>query len=127
MPVSHLPEKAFIEEVRRRWNGIPAAVLEEPELLELLLPTLRADLAVVESYAYTPGRPLECPLSCFGGSEDPSIDEPDLAPWRDQTRGPFSLRMFPGTHFFVQTAREQVLAAVRHDLGPRPQALPRAV
>jgi medium-chain acyl-[acyl-carrier-protein] hydrolase len=114
--MSHLPEKAFVSEMRRRWDGIPAAVLSEPELLQLLLPTLRADIALVENYVYVPGSPLECPISCFGGTEDPSLRETDLGPWRLQTRGAFSQHMFPGGHFFVQTSREQVLAAVKHVL-----------
>jgi medium-chain acyl-[acyl-carrier-protein] hydrolase len=114
--MSHLPEKAFVSEMRRRWDGIPAAVLSEPELLQLLLPTLRADIALVENYVYVPGSPLECPISCFGGTEDPSLRETDLGPWRLQTRGAFSQHMFPGGHFFVQTSREQVLAAVKHAL-----------
>ena len=91
-------------------------VLDEPELLQLLLPTLRADIALVESYAYVAGDALDCPISCFGGVDDPSLGEPDIAPWREQTRAAFSHRMFPGGHFFVQNSREQVLAVVRHGL-----------
>ena len=116
--VSHLPTPEFLDEVQRRWDGIPAAVLEEPELLELLLPTLRADLSIVESYVHVPGPPLECPLSCFGGADDPSVDAADLAAWRDHTGSAFSLRMFPGSHFFVQTARAEVLAALWQDVRP---------
>jgi medium-chain acyl-[acyl-carrier-protein] hydrolase len=116
--MSHLPERAFVSEMRRRWDGIPAAVLSEPELLQLLLPTLRADIALVENYVYVPGSPLECPISCFGGTEDPSLRETDLEPWRLQTRDAFSQRMFPGGHFFIQNSRDQVLAAVKQDLHP---------
>jgi medium-chain acyl-[acyl-carrier-protein] hydrolase len=114
--LSHLIGDAFVEEVRKRWDGIPAPVLEEPELLELLLPTLRADLSVVESYEYVPGPALECAITALGGTEDPSAEATDLAAWRDHTRSAFSMRMFPGGHFFVQTARSEVLAAVRSDL-----------
>lgn len=116
--MSHLPQATFVEEVRRRWDGIPAAVLDEPELLELLLPTLRADIAAVESYVYAPGAALDCPISCLGGMEDSAAGAVDLAAWRDETRGAYSLRMFPGAHFFVQSARAQVLAAVHEDLRP---------
>ena len=116
--ISHLPEDAFLAEVRRRWDGIPAAVLAEPELLQLLLPTLRADIALVESYAYAPGSPLACSISCFGGTDDPSTAEVDLAPWHAETCGSFSQRMFAGGHFFIQTSRDQVLAAMKQDLQP---------
>jgi medium-chain acyl-[acyl-carrier-protein] hydrolase len=117
-PVSQLSPAALIAEVRRRWGGIPDAVLAEPELLQLLLPTLRTDLAAVETYTYVPGAPLECPISCFGGTDDPSSRQADLAPWRQQTRATFSQRMFPGGHFFVQSSRTEVLAAMKHDLKP---------
>jgi medium-chain acyl-[acyl-carrier-protein] hydrolase len=116
--MSHLPQSEFLTEVRSRWNGIPAAVLDEPELLQLLLPTLRADLALVETYAYVPGEPLDCPVSCFGGTEDPNAPAADLSPWEAQTRGQFTQRMFPGGHFFVQSARDQVQLAVNQGLRP---------
>jgi medium-chain acyl-[acyl-carrier-protein] hydrolase len=114
--LSHLPADALVAEVRRRWDGIPAMVLDEPELLQLLLPTLRADIALVETYAYVAGDALDCPISCFGGVDDPSLREADIAHWRDQTQAAFSHRMFPGGHFFVQSNREQVLTVVRDGL-----------
>jgi medium-chain acyl-[acyl-carrier-protein] hydrolase len=114
--IGHLSDGDFLREVCRRWGGIPAAVLAERELLQLLLPTLRADIALIESYVYAPGPPLRCSISCFGGTDDPGTEEADLDPWRAETSGAFSRRMFAGGHFFVQTNRDQVLAAVKQDL-----------
>jgi len=118
-PVHQLPDDALVEEVRRRWDGIPAAVLAEPELMEIFLPTLRADLSVVETYAYRDADPFDCPISCFGGLDDQSVDRADLDAWRDQTRGPFRLRMLPGNHFFLQTARDPLVRALSEDLARR--------
>jgi medium-chain acyl-[acyl-carrier-protein] hydrolase len=115
-PISHLPDEAFVAEVRRRYDGIPAEVLRHPDLLALLTPGLRADLAVLEGHRHRPEIPLGCPLSAFGGREDAEATEAELAAWRRETRGPVSLRMFPGGHFFLQSARADVLRALAEDL-----------
>jgi surfactin synthase thioesterase subunit len=101
-----LPEAEFLAEVGQRWGGIPEAVRNEPDLLALLLPTLRADLTIVETYTYVPEAPLTCPVSCFGGTEDQTVTHSVLAPWQQQTTGAFSLTMFPGNHFYIQSMRE---------------------
>src|SRR5262245_34574163 len=68
-PTYNLPEGDFIQEIRH-FNGTPQEVLEHPELMQLLLPVLRADFAVCETYTYTEEPPLECPISVFGGLQD---------------------------------------------------------
>ena len=113
--VHALPEPAFVAELRRL-GGTPPAVLEHEELMQLLLPILRADFALVETYAYAPESPLSCPITALGGREDPEAGPGDLAAWRDQTTGDFSLRMLPGDHFFVHTAQPLLLAALSHAL-----------
>jgi surfactin synthase thioesterase subunit len=123
-PIRHLPDAAFLAEVRRRYDAIPAEVLAEPELLDLLLPLIRADFTLTETYAYSAVAPLVCPISCFGGTEDDRVSREDLEAWADHTRGSVALRIFPGGHFFVESAREAVLQAVVHDLAePTAQAV----
>ncbi len=117
-PIHALPDPEFIGELRRRYGGLPEAVLRDPELLELFLPVLRADLTLVETYTYTPEPPLACPISAFGGAEDPASGPAGLAAWQAQTTATFSMRLFPGGHFFVQTARTAVLAEIRAALAP---------
>ena len=117
-PFSHLPDAAFLEEVRRRYDAIPPEVLAEEELLQLLLPVLRADIQVLETYAYAGGPPLGCPLSCFGGEDDPHVSLADLEAWRDETTAATRVRTFPGGHFFVESARPDVLRALGEDLAP---------
>jgi medium-chain acyl-[acyl-carrier-protein] hydrolase len=117
-PFSHLSDAAFLEELRRRYDGIPPEVLAEEELLQLLLPVLRADIQVLETYAYTGEPPLECPLSCFGGEDDPHVSLVDLEAWSDETSGRLRVRTFPGGHFFVESARSEVLRALGDDLAP---------
>jgi medium-chain acyl-[acyl-carrier-protein] hydrolase len=117
-PFSHLPDAEFLAEVRRRYDGIPPEVLAEEELLRLLLPVLRADIEVLESYAYAPEGPLDCPVSCFGGENDPHVSLADLQAWRDETSGPLRVRTFAGGHFFVESARDEVLRCLSLDLLP---------
>lgn len=110
-PIAHLPDAEFVAAIRRRYDGIPDQVLEHRELLELLLPGLRVDIAALETYVYRPGEPLDCPLTVFGGVADATTRE-DLDAWRAETRGAFELEMLPGGHFFVQDARPQVVERV---------------
>ena len=111
--MAHLPDGEFIEEIRRRYNGIPDEVSTHSDLVALLLPGLRADVTLSEAYGHRPGDPLECPISAYGGRADPETTEPELVGWRQHTRGPLSVRMFPGGHFFIQSAHEDLVGSVR--------------
>lgn len=114
-PVYHLPDDRFLAELRRL-NGTPRELLENEELMELLLPLLRADMGICESYGYTPEDPLDVPVSVLGGDEDPEVPVPDLAPWSEETSRECTLRTYPGDHFFIHGARESVLRDLRDDL-----------
>jgi medium-chain acyl-[acyl-carrier-protein] hydrolase len=113
-----LPEAEFIEELGRL-NGTPREVLEHPELLELVLPILRADFAICQTYAYTPGEPLNIPITALGGLEDQDVSRTSLEGWREQTSGPFTLHMLPGDHFFVHSERARICRRLSDELnGP---------
>jgi medium-chain acyl-[acyl-carrier-protein] hydrolase len=114
-PMHALPESEFVAELRRL-NGIPKAVLEETELMQLMIPILRADLAAYETHDYASEPPLDCRISTYGGLQDHRVSRANLEAWRDQTRASFSLRMFPGDHFFWHTAQPLFLQALSQDL-----------
>ncbi|BAZ37898.1 putative thioesterase [Calothrix sp. NIES-4101] len=103
-PLHALPETEFKQELRRL-NGTPVSVLENTELMELLIPILRADFAVLETYAYTQQSALECPITAFGGLEDGEVSLQELKEWRSQTQSSFQLEIFPGDHFFIHSAQ----------------------
>lgn len=115
--MSSLSDEAFIAEMNRRFDGIPPAVLEHEELLQLLLPALRADMALLEEYEYQDEPPLNVEILAIGGAEDRAVSRTQLADWRRHTSANFSQRMFPGRHFFLFPANErnptEVPAAVR--------------
>jgi medium-chain acyl-[acyl-carrier-protein] hydrolase len=106
-----LPEDAFIRELRLL-NGTAEEVLGDPSLIQFLLPVLRADFAVVETYAYSPEEPLACPITAFGGESDDEVSRDQLLAWNMETRGTFVLRMFPGGHFFLHEFRLQLLQTI---------------
>ena len=110
-----LPEGEFLLELRRL-NGIPGKVLQHAELMQLMLPMLRADFAVFETYAYSTEPPLDCCISSFGGLQDHRVTRGDLEAWRDQTSASFSLRLFPGDHFFMNTTQLLLLQVLSQEL-----------
>jgi medium-chain acyl-[acyl-carrier-protein] hydrolase len=114
-PIHALPEPEFVEQVQRL-NGTPDAVLQHKDLRELVLPLLRADFAINETYGYSSEPPLACPISAFGGLEDDRATQEELAAWQIQTCGTWALRMFPGDHFFLRSAHEALLQALSHDV-----------
>ena len=116
-PIHALPDAEFIKELHLL-NGLPKEALGYPELIELMLPTLRADFAVYETYAYSIESPLDCPVSAFGGLQDGRVPRDALAAWREQTSASFKLQMFPGDHFFLHTAQAFLLQTIACKLQP---------
>jgi medium-chain acyl-[acyl-carrier-protein] hydrolase len=114
-PIHDLPEPEFIERLRDL-NGTPEEVLQHEELMKLLTPVLRADFAVNETYEFTVEEPLEPGLSAFGGLGDEEVTRDDLDLWRQHTKGKFRLRMMPGDHFFLHSAKDLITEAVARDL-----------
>lgn len=110
-----LPVKEFLCEVRRL-NGIPLEVVEHEELMQIVLPLLRADFALYETYVYSAESPLNCPISAFGGLRDCKVSSRELEAWRDQTTASFSLRMLPGDHFFLNTIQFPFLQMLSEEL-----------
>jgi medium-chain acyl-[acyl-carrier-protein] hydrolase len=114
-PIHALPEEEFLGELHRL-NGIPGKVLEDTELMQFMLPILRADFAVFETYQYSAEPPLGCALAGFGGLQDRRVSSEDIEAWRDQTSASFSLRMFPGDHFFLNAAQPLLLQQIAQEL-----------
>lgn len=122
-PLRQLPDGQFLTAIGKL-RGTPEAVLHDPELMELLLPVLRADLAICETYVYRRRDPLAASITAFGGNDDPRITRAELSGWRQQTSAPFSLHMFPGDHFFIQSAQALVLRILAQDLRKVVRRLP---
>ena len=111
-PIGQLANGPFVREMVRRDNAIPKVILDDDEMLRIFLPTLRADLNVLESYTYTEAAPLDCPITAFGGTNDSRASRTDLAAWRVQTQQSFQLQLFPGDHFYLNPQRENLVAQI---------------
>lgn len=105
-PVHALPEPEFLDALQERYGAIPDAVRKEPELLELLLPVLRADIQAVETYAPTAGARIRCPVHVYGGEGDTHPLPAQLPRWQRVVQQPITMRLFPGDHFYLNTQRE---------------------
>ena len=110
-PIHGLPDDAFLRELEEL-NGMPQAVLDSKELLEILLPVVRADFTLLENYTYDSRPPLHCPITAFGGLEDPRTTKSGLESWRTQTIESFDVLMLEGDHFFLDTKRPLLLDAI---------------
>ncbi len=85
----------------RRLGGTTPAVLDDPELREMVMPALRADYRAVGSYGWRPGAPLSVPIGVFVGDSDPVVTVEQASAWRDFTTAPTTLEVFPGGHFYL--------------------------
>lgn len=106
-----LPDKGLVEYMETM-GGTPPQVMAIPELMELFLPILRADLQVLDTYSYTPAPPLDCPIVALGGLEDPTVSRQQLEAWREQTSSTFRVQMFPGGHFYLQPAQALLIGVL---------------
>jgi medium-chain acyl-[acyl-carrier-protein] hydrolase len=102
------PEAELIRELRRL-NGTPPELFIYPELVQLMLPIVRADFEVVQTYTYAPEPPLECPITAFGGMTDDDVSLNDLGAWKMQTLCDFAMHLFRGDHFFINTSQAALL------------------
>lgn len=100
-PVSALPDDELLATVDERYGGIPPAIRDCAELLQMLMPALRADLQMVETYSYTHEPALEVDTLALGGVDDPAVSATQLNGWRRHTSRGCSVRLFPGDHFFL--------------------------
>ncbi len=116
LPVRHLSDLDLLAEVNRRYGSVPKLVVDDPEMRELVVPALRADFALIETYRYTEEPPLECPISAFGGEYDSMVPAGPLEAWRHQTSKEFNLRMLPGDHLFLGSLRRELLGLISAEL-----------
>jgi medium-chain acyl-[acyl-carrier-protein] hydrolase len=110
-----LPDPAMIERLRD-FSGTPEEALRHPELMEILLPIIRADFEAVETHVYQDATPLDCPIHAFAGSQDPEATVDDMEPWSRHTRRTFKIDVLPGNHFFLHSATHRLLDLISRQL-----------
>jgi medium-chain acyl-[acyl-carrier-protein] hydrolase len=100
-PIHQLPNAEFLDAVERL-GGTPGTVLQQPELMRMYLPLLRADLRLAETYTRKPGPLLTSPVAAFAGRQDRLTDDRGLIAWNRETTGNFELTLVEGGHFLHQ-------------------------
>ena len=110
-----LPDAEFVAEVQRL-NGTPKEVLEHAELMELLIPMLRADFSICRTYNFVPGPQLKCSITAIGGTEDDTATQAKLEGWCELTAGRCRVRMLEGDHFFINQKRDEIVRIVEQSL-----------
>ncbi|MBX3415408.1 MAG: thioesterase [Pirellulales bacterium] len=106
------PQAALVDELLRL-GGTSREMFADAERMARLVPIIRADFAVCETYVFRPAERLRCPIVAFGGAADPDWPEPQIAAWGEHTQDEFSYHMLPGDHFFLHSCEREFLAQLR--------------
>ncbi|MEU6470009.1 alpha/beta fold hydrolase [Streptomyces massasporeus] len=111
-PYDVLPDDDAILAAVRRLGGTGVTLLDDPELVAMVLPALRADYAALAAYSWTPREPLRTPVTVLCGDADPVVSVEEAAGWRAFTRAETEVRVFPGGHFYVDQRLDDVAEVV---------------
>lgn len=101
----NLPDDEFVDEMISRYDGIPQMLLDEPDLLALFMPAMKADLRLTETYDYVPEAPFDFPLHILSGRNDKRLTPDLLRPWSQHTKQPAPVTYFDGGHFFIRESQ----------------------
>jgi surfactin synthase thioesterase subunit len=107
----------------RELRGTPPEILGNPELFALIAPRLRADFRLADTYRYEADEPLACPITAFGGTDDPECRDERLDGWSQHTCGGFTKFVLDGDHFFLHSREHELLALIRRELLRTPPRL----
>jgi surfactin synthase thioesterase subunit len=114
-----LPDTEFLQVLADVYHGLPDELLKEKDLMDVMLPVLRADLAVVESYSFAPGHALMSAVTAFAGADDDTVSYDQLLGWARHTTGSFKAGLFPGGHFFSpEHMLESIAGALNASVAP---------
>jgi medium-chain acyl-[acyl-carrier-protein] hydrolase len=108
----------------RKMGGTAPEIFAAPELLAAVLPTLRADLRLVDTFRFRPATPLDVPIHVFAGVDDVEESVERMAGWSSETSARFALDIVPGGHLFDTVGVRQVIRIITDDL--RPELAPAA-
>ncbi|MGE0718086.1 MAG: thioesterase II family protein [Alphaproteobacteria bacterium] len=115
-PLSALDDASFVAEMSARYEGIPRAILNDRELLQLFLPIMRADIRAIETYRHLPETPLPLPVTLMGGLTDPQCSDLAWDGWQSGFVPAVERLRFPGGHFYLLEDRAAVADAIARRL-----------
>jgi surfactin synthase thioesterase subunit len=106
-----LPDDELVEALRD-YNGTPPELLGHRELMTMVLPAIRADFSLVETYEYRASLPLPLPVTVLAGRADPHVTTAQVEGWRTETNVGCRVEWFDGDHFFLHPQRDAVVECV---------------
>ncbi|WP_327674467.1 thioesterase II family protein [Kitasatospora sp. NBC_00458] len=120
----HLRDDAGVLAEIQRLNGTDSALLQDEDIQQMILPSLRADYTAVETYVHRAGAALRAPVTVFTGDADPQVTRAEAERWSELTDGGFRLRSFPGGHFYLASEAGAVTRALSEELAAFRAAAP---
>ncbi len=108
----NLDDKAFIDRLQR-FGGFPEEVLASADLLQFLMPTLKADFTLCDTYVYTEQEPLNCPIHIFAGAADPEAPPAVMEAWCQHSNTDTQMHIFQAGHFFIRSDLERVVDTLK--------------
>jgi pyochelin biosynthesis protein PchC len=108
----HLRDDDGLLDGLRELSGLDGAVYDDHDLRPLVMPSLRADMQLVENYRRTRVQRVDIPVAAYAGDSDPEISTADMTAWRDVTTAEFSTRTLPGGHFYLQDRQAELIADI---------------
>lgn len=112
-PTYDLSDEEFLVRLEA-FDGTSREVLDNQELMAAFLPRIRSDFRILETYVRQPQAPIDIPILAILGQDDPHVSETELRGWGEHT-GNFRYRLFPGGHFFIETAKPELLNLIKHE------------
>jgi surfactin synthase thioesterase subunit len=107
-----LPETEFLERVRE-FAQYNAETMENPEVRELVLPILRADVEMHEDYVPSTDDPLAAPITSLRGSHDELVSAERASEWAKATSRVFEFTELPGSHMYLVEGADGILHLAR--------------
>lgn len=114
-PKFNLPLEEFMTELQKL-NGTPKEFFDCPQIQRAILPLLRADFELTDTYEYVAESPLNCPITLYGASADHLAPLESLSAWEFETSAQYRMRLFGGGHFFIQSHKTEFVATLRQDV-----------
>jgi medium-chain acyl-[acyl-carrier-protein] hydrolase len=121
-PFSQLSDQDFVKRLKQ-FHLSPPVVYECSELMELTLPSIRADVALGERYVHSAEPRLKVPITAFAASDDSVVMAERVRDWKAHTDSVFEFYLFPGDHFFLSSSESSVLPIVWKTLSKTVQPL----
>ncbi len=113
----HLSDETLMEYLSKL-GGVPPELNYDKSLSQLILPVIRSDLAICDTYSFKHQEKLDCPIFVFGGIDDPIVNADKLNDWQQMTSKNSVVQMFHGGHFFIDVSQSLLLSSIINALRP---------